>query len=100
MKVEYPGDRGFRYISFKDHDGYECSLQESSNALEDCIRFGMNDNHTQDPISGHTASPRMHLTKRQVQDLLPLLHYFAEKGELPESEEEAQKFYTEKGAVR
>lgn len=62
-------NRGFDISEFKDLYGFDCSLQKSSLASQDCIWLGVNEN-------------RMHLTQEMVRDLLPYLHKFVETGEL------------------
>jgi hypothetical protein len=63
-------ERGFKKGDFTDAYGEKCSIQESSLAEEDCVWLGINNS-------------RMHLTKSQVKELLPLLKHFAKTGELP-----------------
>lgn len=107
MKTEYT-QRGFAKIEFPDRYGHPCSIQKSSLATEDAIWFGVVD---ADPkimaIDAHRMgiptpatvgwipfaipkevllSTRMHLTQDQVKELLPILQYFAEHGELPKLE--------------
>jgi hypothetical protein len=100
--------RGFDTASFKDRYGHECSLQMSSLATEDCIWLGINDPKPQIMSSDATRmglrkrtfdehdngwvpfeipkevliSTRMHLTRKQVKQLLPFLQKFAETGNL------------------
>jgi len=62
-------NRGFDILKFKDRYDFDCSLQKSSLASEECIWLGANEN-------------RMHLTKKMVRDLLPYLHKFVETGEI------------------
>lgn len=61
--------RGFDIGVFTDFNGVECSIQKSSVATDDLIWLG--------PESG-----RMHLTRAQVENLLPNLQKFAETGDL------------------
>ena len=94
---------------FIDRCGYECSIQKSSNATEDCIWLGIDDVNPQimsiDAIrmglrqrtfdendNGWVKfeipkevllSTRMHLTREHVKELLPILQKFVETGELP-----------------
>lgn len=72
--------RGFSRVDFQDFYGKNCSLQKSSLATKDCIWLGANSG---DHVDGACLA-RMHLTREQVRALLPLLHHFAETGELPE----------------
>jgi hypothetical protein len=66
--------RGFAYALFRDRNGKECSIQKSSLATEDCIWLGEE--------LGDRRGERMHLTRDQVADLLPLLQRFVETGEI------------------
>lgn len=82
--------RGFKILSFSDNNGVECSLQESSAAEECHIWIGCDDpNIKQGPPwkpfeipDNCTATTRMHLTRRQVKQLLPHLKKFVETGVL------------------
>jgi hypothetical protein len=103
-------ERGFRGYEFIDRYGNECSIQDSSIATEDCIWFGINDPKPQIMVSqarqfgvdpkGETTGwvpypipdevsiwTRMHLTRDQVRDLMPVLQYFADHGMLPVPDE-------------
>ena len=103
MKKSKP-QRGFPIINFKDRYNKDCSIQKSSLATEDTIWFGVDD---PDPIimasdaikmgiptkevtgwvkyyfppqvSIHT---RMHLNRKQVAKLLPILSKFVDTGEI------------------
>lgn len=88
-------NRGFVIIKFKDDHNNECSLQKSSNALEDCVWLGIDnprltvfeDDKMEKYITtklpqNWTVDSRMHLTRDQVTKLLPLLKSFSETGEL------------------
>jgi hypothetical protein len=99
LKLEYT-QRGFARVDFKDQYDVECSLQESSLATEDAIWFGCNNADPKEfiPNEGwkpvkmpeeYSANTRMHLTKEQVEALLPFLHRFVETGWLrPTGEDE------------
>lgn len=101
MKVKKT-NRGFGIVSFKDQHGTECSIQKSSLATADCIWLGADkiglkefvafrqpdawvdrtefDEHT---MTHHfVANNRIHLTRRQVAKLLPILQNFVDTGEL------------------
>jgi hypothetical protein len=90
-----PTTRGFLKAKFKDYNGYECSIQKSSLAGKDCIWLGVNepnakifpgDNTGWHPYplpSNVQCTTRMHLDRKTVKKLLPLLQHFAETGELP-----------------
>lgn len=91
-------ERGFALKNFKDRNGNECSIQKSSSALEDCIwlgatelrvrEFGPNGKQWRDVVFEDTMShhfvgnQRMHLTRKQVKDLIPILQHFVDTGEL------------------
>lgn len=94
--------RGFSLLSFKDHNGIECRLQKSSLASTDAIwlgakKIGMQefvayrqpdawvertefDEHTME--HHFVANNSMHLTRKQVAQLLPYLQKFVETGNL------------------
>jgi len=94
-------ERGFSYHTFTDHNGVECSLQKSSIATEDAIWLGATDiglqrfepgigwSHVELKSDSHgvsyVACNRMHLTREQVAELLPLLRLFVETGEIDEA---------------
>ncbi len=103
--------RGFLRGEFKDLYGAKCSIQKSSLATDDAIWLGVNDpdlkimardaitigrkdllNEGHERLNGWVSYPvpnqvlattRMHLNRKQVAALLPLLQYFMEHGELP-----------------
>lgn len=101
-----PTDRGFPAYHFRDRYDEQCSLQLSSLATEPAIWLGVNDAKPQimardaaahgvrtSETTGWVPFPvpkavllntRMHLTREQVAELLPMLQHFAETGELPE----------------
>lgn len=72
-----PTPRGLLRGDFEDRYGQQCSVQESSLATEAAIWLGVDVNLKGDEIEG-----RMHLTKQQVKDLLPILRFFARNGSL------------------
>ncbi len=78
--------RGFRFIDFVDAYESACSLQESSLADVAAIWFGVDR-----PFSNTVGCVRMHLTQRQVKDLLPVLQFFAKEGRLPKNFKEAER---------
>jgi hypothetical protein len=102
-------DRGFPYAEFVDRNKVKCSIQKSSLAFEDCIWLGVDDAHpkvmasraaevgldTEEktgwvpyPIPDHVLlTTRMHLTRENVERLLPLLQRFVETGEIQELNE-------------
>lgn len=73
--------RGFALAKFEDLYGTKCSIQKSSLATQDAIWLGVST--TMDGASGD----RMHLSREQVADLLPLLQRFVQTGELAEGAE-------------
>lgn len=82
-------NRGFGYIQFKDAYGCQCSLQQSS-LVAPHIWLGMERNHEGEIavagyFDGKPLSARMHLSRKQVETLLPLLKHFVKTGELPTS---------------
>lgn len=96
MKKQYT-ERGFGIYNFKDKYKVECSIQKSSAASEDCIWLGANDiglKHFKayegwkdvdliNTIEEHyVANNRMHLTRKQVEKLLPILEKFVKTGEI------------------
>ena len=96
--------RGFKIGTFEDRYGAMCSIQESSLATEFAIWLGVNDIEPKImardalelgiPIKQATGwveypipdqvliTSRMHLTKKQAADLIPLLQKFVDTGEL------------------
>ena len=83
-KVKF-NQRGFAFLKFKDRYKQECSLQKSSIATEDCIWFGVDVGIPKElGGDGEKINGRMHLTKKQVKELLPHLQRFVETGELYE----------------
>lgn len=85
--------RGFRLYQFKDHYGVKCSLQASSLADTSAIWLGCDDFNARRLVPGEgwkpvdigdvTGDTRMHLTRKQVKELMPKLIAFAKSGELP-----------------
>ena len=93
---------GFPGLRFNDRYGHACSVQQSSLATDDAIWFGIDDAKPEilasqaaahgvqttetagwvpypipDAVSLHT---RMHLTRNQMRDLLPILQRFVDDG--------------------
>lgn len=78
MIVLKPTNRGFLRGDFEDRYGQQCSVQESSLATEEAIWLGVDVS-----LKGvDVEHGRMHLTRQQVKDLLPILRYFARNGSL------------------
>ena len=81
-KVQKTG-RGFELIEFSDYNNEPCSLQQSSAAIyvkpgTGAVWLGCK-NNTQ-PHLGSTSSPRMHLHRNQVKQLVASLTRWLEKG--------------------
>lgn len=89
--------RGFKGGTFTDGYGVECTIKKSSAAFEDYIWLGVNKPKLtifKDSSKGQyieTEVPEnwmvdglMHLSRKQVAKLLPLLQNFVETGELNE----------------
>lgn len=96
--------RGFAVDYFHDDNGYECSIQKSSSAIEDKIWLGLESASPQvlhgdatklgidhDKKCGWVKYPipeavslntRMHLTRRKAKELGEMLLRFSETGEL------------------
>lgn len=94
--------RGFALAEFKDTKGVECSIQKSSAAGMDCIWLGANklgisefvacrqpnaweerpefDEHKME--HHFVGNNRMHLSRKQVAKLLPILQKFVETGNI------------------
>ena len=102
-------NRGFALIEFLDRNQAPCSIQKSSLAFEDAVWIGVDDPspkilHGEATRMGvpHEATcgwvpypipeevmitSRMHLTREQVAELIPVLQRFVETGDLSEREE-------------
>lgn len=90
--------RGFGIIEFSDSKGVECSIQKSSIATEEAIWFGCDDADPHyfvpygNPAWRKLEKPpeaqdwifntRMHLTRKQVEKLIPVLQHFVDTGEV------------------
>ena len=96
--------RGFSNGKFKDAYGAECSIQKSSLATKDAIWLGIDDpnplimcnNAERNGLVKQgdcgwqpfeipkdvLITTRMHLTQREVRQLLPILEKFAKTGEI------------------
>lgn len=95
-----PTARGFLRADFKDGNGVDCSIQESSAAEQPYLWLGCNNpNPMSFPGNGTGWHPyslpdnvqcttRMHLTQEQASALIPLLQRFIEQGDLSECEAE------------
>jgi hypothetical protein len=99
MKI-IPTQRGFGRSEFKDAMDVPCSIQESSLddgkgpyiwlGAEHGLHFG-EDNMPMKPPLPFQCTARMHLSQQHARELLPLLTFFAETGDLPKSDEDQQK---------
>lgn len=92
--------RGFGYKEFKDYNGNDCIIQKSSLATDDAIWLGAKNLIVQEFVAFRqpeawktitfentmehhfVGNERMHLTRKQVKKLLPILQKFAETGDL------------------
>lgn len=90
--------KGFDYYEFKDRYNIPCSIQKSSLASEDAIWLGVDDPNPRILASKNDPdktgwekyyvpkevliTSRMHLTRMQVRELLPILKRFADTGEI------------------
>lgn len=89
-------ERGFVLVEFKDERGILCTIQESSDAMKNCIWLGSQKINLREFKDGRweprpefdagdfVASNRMHLTQGQVIELLPFLNQFAQTGNIKE----------------
>jgi len=95
--------RGFYYYEFTAADGEKCNIQKSSSAMDDYIWFGYEKiglkgfipfgdpawrDVTEQQIKEKfgfeniIANNRMHLSREQVKNLLPILQKFVDTGEI------------------
>lgn len=72
--------RGFEFVRWLDVYGKRCSLQESKTADEPSIWLGCADNQFDN--RGDPLSPRMHLSRDQVEALVNHLVTWLETGRL------------------
>ena len=86
--------RGFELLTFRDDKRVDCSIQKSSLATDNAVWIGCDEPDPQYMVPGAgwqkitlppdtVSNTRMHLTQDQVRELIPILTYFAETGELP-----------------
>jgi hypothetical protein len=80
-------DRGFSKLEFKDKYGQICRLQNSSLATEGAIWLGVDNTgpHLDGPTGkkNENVHANMHLTRKQVETLLPYFKVFVERGYIP-----------------
>ena len=91
--------RGFSLREFTDYNGVECRIQKSSLATEECIWLGASKLRVQEFVAfGNPAwkdvefentlehhfvgNESMHLSRKQVKKLIPILQKFVETGEI------------------
>jgi hypothetical protein len=86
--------RGFAYTEFIDRYGCQCSIQKSSLATEDAIWFGIDKpevkvfnpgtgwGNVKMPKGDIIIDSRMHLTKKMIKKILPILEKFVKTGEI------------------
>jgi len=84
-------NRGFEIIEFCDYNGEACTLQASSLAIyqqpgTSAIWLGC-ENNAKEHL-GHTLSPRMHLSYKQVEALMKHLQSWLDRGSF---KDEAQR---------
>ena len=113
--------RGFTLIEFSDRYDNDCSMQDSSLATESAIWFGINDGNPQIMASkasqfgiettettGWIPYPipeevilhtRMHLSREQVEELIPILQNFVRNGCLPKTLPRAVEIIQQKRKV-
>ena len=91
-------ERNFAYHEFIDQKGVVCSIQKSSLAMVECIWLGCDDPGVKMLYPGKGWLPvelqtvlgtdqfivntRMHLTRKMVAQLLPILQKFVQTGDL------------------
>ena len=84
--------RGFVRGDFTDLYGWKCSIQESSLATQDALWLGCDETPDGeklgpiDKISGQHIGSRMHLDVALAKELIGLLQYFVDHGNLPNPE--------------
>lgn len=97
--------RGFDYYEFEESNGNKCSIQKSSAAEDDYIWFGANkigikefvayrqpsawvdmpEFDISDMAHHYVANNRMHLSREQVEELIPILQRFVKTGDISPS---------------
>lgn len=105
MKIKQ-NSRGFNFVNFTDANGEACSVQRSSSMNEPLIWLGVGDvklkvlvrnegwktfseedlaekfGTVMEPCPHVLMGGRMHLNRKQVKNLLPILKKFVETGEI------------------
>lgn len=84
FKLEFApaNDRGFLRADFKDRNGEDCSIQESSIVMPHCIWLGQNEGSHIERQGKEYCLARMHLTRDMARTLGAVLLHFAETGEI------------------
>lgn len=83
MKVKKTA-RNFEIIEFKDYYGCDCSLQQSSLAKYEqpgssAVWLGC-DKNARHSVTGEEMSPRMHLDRKLVRQLVTRLQHWLKNG--------------------
>lgn len=94
--------RDFNHTEFQDGHGVKCSAQEASFGEKPAIWLGCNKADPEHLVPGkgwrpvempeeYLANTRMYLTQELAANLIPILEYFRDTGELPEAGFRPQK---------
>lgn len=73
--------RGFGLMEFKDINGDQCSIQESSVATKNCLWLGC-DHETVHPVTGERCGARMHLDVKLAKQIINTLQKWVDSGYL------------------
>lgn len=76
-----PNCRGFRHAAFLDAYGAPCSVQESSAIPH--LWLGRDENQPPHHVTKQEMSPRMHLNRAQVRELIRVMQRWLDRGRLP-----------------
>lgn len=98
MIKETSTNRGFGLVEFTDSKGVPCSIQQSSSAEEEAIWIGCDDADPKyfipygypswrklempDRATDWVFNTRMHMTREQVAEIIPVLQKFVDTGEI------------------
>lgn len=77
MKLTFT-ERGFSYFEFRDDNGDDCTMQQSSAVCDEGMMW----------LGRTGAEGSMHLSQSTVAEMLPVLQHFAETGDIEEPPEE------------
>lgn len=89
--------RGFEVVEFKDYYGYDCSLQQSSLADYEppgssAIWLGLEgDSPKIHSVTKEPLGMRMHLSLKQVKQLITVLNLWVANGSFKEAHEKEKK---------